>query len=682
MASLYRNAGAGRTGRRQSPASLLGDVPGAVQEAVAGRVAGLGVLGEGVERLALVGPLLQPVVAGDDRPVARRPWRRRRRWPAASWWRTGRCTPTCPAWRPCRTCRASCRSRVTNMPPFIIGGVAEAGSAAKALPAARSARAAAVERIDLQHSVTPMQLLVCRERDAGGGRIIPARVLFFSRRRTQPADATICAMHKGCNSLLCLPKIDLLRNHRRALHVHHEATLIATIAIGFVLAFGFGYVADRLRLPPLVGYLLAGILIGPLHAGLRGRRRARRPARRDRRHPADVRRRPAFLAVRPAGRARHRHPGRDRPDRAGDRCSASALCSLWGWSLGTGLVLGLSLSVASTVVLLKALEERNLVDSRNGRVAVGWLIVEDLAMVLALVLLPAFAEMLGGKPVARPRRRRGMPIALELAITLAKVAAFAALAILLGPRVVPWLLARVARTGSRELFTLSVLAVALGIAYGSAQLFGVSFALGAFFAGVVLSESVVQPQGGRRLAAAAGRLLGAVLRLGRHAVRSDDPDARARRGAGGAGADHRRQVADRLRHRHAAALSDQHRPHGVGQPGADRRVLLHPDRARHLGRPGADRGPRPGGGRRAVLDHAQPAGLLRRSACCRSASPGQPAPASTASDTTRRWAASSTVIKARAEERTKAEDLKLQQLLELFPMLSARRARRTRKRCC
>ena len=150
---------------------------------------------------------------------------------------------------------------------------------------------------------------------------------------------------------------------------------------------------------------------------------------------------------------------------------------------------GLSLSVASTVVLLKALEERNLVDSANGRVAVGWLIVEDLAMVLALVLLPAFAEMLGGKPPAGGHGGGDRPLLLDLAITLAKVGAFTGIAILLGPKVVPWVLGRVARTGSRELFTLSVLAVALGIAYGSAQIFGVSFALGAFFAGVVLSGS-------------------------------------------------------------------------------------------------------------------------------------------------------------------------------------------------
>ncbi len=268
--------------------------------------------------------------------------------------------------------------------------------------------------------------------------------------------------------------------------MHHEVTLISTIAIGFVLAFGFGYVADRLRLPPLVGYLVAGILIGPYTPGFVA--------------DAGLSSQLAevgvillmfgvglhfsasdLLAVR----------GIAIPGAIGQIVLATLLgmgmCSLWGWGLGTGLVVGLSLSVASTVVLLKALEERNMVSSPNGRVAVGWLIVEDLAMVLALVLLPALAEVLGGKPVRG--HESGMPILLELAVTLSKVAAFAAIAILIGPKVVPWVLARVARTGSRELFTLSVLAVALGIAYGSAAIFGVSFALGAFFAGVVLSES-------------------------------------------------------------------------------------------------------------------------------------------------------------------------------------------------
>jgi CPA2 family monovalent cation:H+ antiporter-2 len=269
--------------------------------------------------------------------------------------------------------------------------------------------------------------------------------------------------------------------------VHHEATLISTIAIGFVLAFGFGYVADRLRLPPLVGYLLAGVLIGPYTPGF----------------VAD-----GGLSVQLAevgvillmfGVGLHFSTsdllavrGIAIPGAVGQIVLATllglGLSWLWGWSHGTGLVFGLSLSVASTVVLLKALEERNLVNSVNGRIAVGWLIVEDLAMVLTLVLLPAFAEMLGGKPIGG-HGHSDMPVWLELAITLAKVTAFAAIAVLVGPKVVPWMLARVARTGSRELFTLSVLAVALGIAYGSAQVFGVSFALGAFFAGVVLSES-------------------------------------------------------------------------------------------------------------------------------------------------------------------------------------------------
>jgi CPA2 family monovalent cation:H+ antiporter-2 len=271
--------------------------------------------------------------------------------------------------------------------------------------------------------------------------------------------------------------------------VHHEAALISTIAIGFVLAFGFGYIADRLRLPPLVGYLVAGVLMGPYTPGFVA----------DAGLSAQLAEVGVILLMFGVGLHFSTSDllavrGIAIPGAIGQIVLATLLgmgmCWLWGWSLGTGLVVGLSLSVASTVVLLKALEERNLVNSPNGRIAVGWLIVEDLAMVLALVLLPAFAEILGGKSVAgHDGGGSDMPLALELAVTLAKVAAFAAIAILLGPKVVPWVLARVARTGSRELFTLSVLAIALGIAYGSAHIFGVSFALGAFFAGVVLSES-------------------------------------------------------------------------------------------------------------------------------------------------------------------------------------------------
>ncbi len=262
----------------------------------------------------------------------------------------------------------------------------------------------------------------------------------------------------------------------------HEASLIATVAVGFVLAFVFGYAADRLRLPPLVGYLVAGVFAGPFSPGFVA----------DMELAGQLAEMGVILLMFGVGL----HFSTDAllavrklaiPGAIGQIVLATlvgaGITHFWGWSLGAGIVFGLSLSVASTVVLLKALEERNLVSTPNGRIAVGWLIVEDLAMVLALVLLPAFAETLGGHAPADG------PVLLTLAITLGKVAAFAALAVLVGPKVVPWILTQVARTGSRELFTLSVLALALGIAYGSAEVFGVSFALGAFFAGVVLSES-------------------------------------------------------------------------------------------------------------------------------------------------------------------------------------------------
>ncbi len=274
--------------------------------------------------------------------------------------------------------------------------------------------------------------------------------------------------------------------------MHQDVSLIALIAWGFVLAAVFGYAADRLRLPALVGYLLAGVFVGPLTPGFAG--------------DLDLASQLAeigvillmfgvglhfsasdLLAVR-----RIAVPGA-----IGQIVLATlagmAVAWLWGWSLGAGLVFGLSISVASTVVLLKALEERNLVQSKTGRVAVGWLIVEDLAMVLALVLLPALAETLGGHA---PGGDHGTTAAAEAAsvgwvvvITFAKVGAFTLLAMLVGPRVVPWILIQSARTGSRELFTLTVLAIAMGIAFGASSAFGVSFALGAFFAGVIMSES-------------------------------------------------------------------------------------------------------------------------------------------------------------------------------------------------
>lgn len=266
----------------------------------------------------------------------------------------------------------------------------------------------------------------------------------------------------------------------------HETSLIATVTIGLVLAFLFGFAAVRLRLPPLVGYLVAGIVVGPhspgfvADAGLAGQL-------------AEI-----GVVLLMFGVGLH-FSAADLmavrriaiPGAVGQIVLATlmgaGLAMAWGWSFGAGVVLGLALSVASTVVLLKALEERNALDSANGRVAVGWLIVEDLAMVLALVLLPALAELLGG---AVPDGQAGTgSLAFDLAVTLGKVVLFVVLVLTIGPKLVPWVLGQVARAGSRELFTLSVLAVALGIAFGSAALFGVSLALGAFFAGVVLSES-------------------------------------------------------------------------------------------------------------------------------------------------------------------------------------------------
>jgi len=268
----------------------------------------------------------------------------------------------------------------------------------------------------------------------------------------------------------------------------HDISLIATITMGLVLAFFGGLAAHKLRLPPLVGYLLAGVALGPFTPGFVG--------------DANLASQLAeigvillmfgvglhfsikdLLAVRAIAL-----PGAI-AQIAVATASGVGLALLWGWGFGVGLVLGLALSVASTVVLLRALEQRNALDTVNGRIAVGWLIVEDLVMVLALVLLPALAGALGGDARGVAAQLSGGSVAMALALTIGKVALFVALVFLVGTRVVPWLLQLVARTGSRELFTLSVLAVALGIAYGSAELFGVSFALGAFFAGVVLSES-------------------------------------------------------------------------------------------------------------------------------------------------------------------------------------------------
>ncbi len=266
--------------------------------------------------------------------------------------------------------------------------------------------------------------------------------------------------------------------------MHHEMSLITILAMGFVLAFALGFLAIRLRLPPIVGYLLAGIVLGPFTPGMVV----------DTALAGQLAEIGVILLM--FGVGLH-FSGADLmavrwiavPGAVAQIVIATAIgaamAMFWGWSLGAGLVLGLALSVASTVVLLRALEEQGSVQSVNGRIAVGWLIVEDLAMVLALVLLPAAAELLtdGGAALS------ATDLLIDLGLTMGKVILFVAIVMMVGPRVVPWLLSQVARVGSRELFTLAVLAVALGIAYGSAVLFGVSFALGAFFAGLVLSES-------------------------------------------------------------------------------------------------------------------------------------------------------------------------------------------------
>ena len=267
----------------------------------------------------------------------------------------------------------------------------------------------------------------------------------------------------------------------------HEETLIATLALSLALAFVFGLLAVRLRLPALVGYLLAGIVLGPYTPGLE----------------ADVHLAPQLAEIGVMllmfGVGTHFSlrdlmavKGVAVPGAIAQIAVATALgagaAHLWGWSLGAGIVFGLALSVASTVVLLRALEQQGTLETADGRIAVGWLIVEDLVMVLALVLLPALAGVLGGEA---PAGHGGAPGELwrSLAITLGKVALFVALMLIVGARVFPWVLQRVARTNSRELFTLAAIALALGVAYGAAELFEVSVALGAFFAGMVLNGS-------------------------------------------------------------------------------------------------------------------------------------------------------------------------------------------------
>ncbi|MBL8663593.1 MAG: Kef family K(+) transporter [Candidatus Odyssella sp.] len=272
----------------------------------------------------------------------------------------------------------------------------------------------------------------------------------------------------------------------------HHTPLIATIVVGIVLAFALGAIANRLRISPIVGYLLAGVLVGPHTPGFVA----------DQALAAELAEIGVILLM--FGVGLH-FSLKDLlsvkaiaiPGALGQMAVATALGLglglALGWPLGAGIVFGLALSVASTVVLLRALQERHLLDSERGRIAVGWLVVEDLAMVLALVLLPALAGVLGaeGAPKAAvPFTIPGIPdIATSLAVTIAKIVAFVAMMLVVGRRVIPWVLHRIVHTGNRELFRLAVLAISLGVAYGCALLFDVSFALGAFFAGMILGES-------------------------------------------------------------------------------------------------------------------------------------------------------------------------------------------------
>src|SRR5581483_3921542 len=268
----------------------------------------------------------------------------------------------------------------------------------------------------------------------------------------------------------------------------HETSLIATIVVSLAFAFSGGFIAVRLGLPPLVGYLLAGVAVGPFTPGF----------------VADSTITPQLaelgVILLMFGVGMHfsvkdlLSVGAVALKRAVTQIAvATALGAgvafLWGWPLGAGLVFGLALSVASTVVLLRALEGQGKLASDDGRIAIGWLIVEDLVMVLTLVLLPAFSGALGGEPVEVNHGGAPGNLSAAIGITLGKIAAFVGLMLVVGTRLFPWLLKRVERTGSRELFTLAVIALALGVAFGSARLFGVSFALGAFFAGVVINES-------------------------------------------------------------------------------------------------------------------------------------------------------------------------------------------------
>ena len=267
----------------------------------------------------------------------------------------------------------------------------------------------------------------------------------------------------------------------------HQTPLIATIAAGLMLAFVFGLIAHRLRIQPLAGYVLAGVAVGPFTPGFTA----------DAALAGELAEIGVILLMFGVGLhfslkdlmavARIVVPGAIIQIIIATVIGAG-LAHLLGWSWPAGLVFGLSLSVASTVVMVRAFQDRHILETERGRIAIGWLVVEDLVMILALVLLPTAASMVSNDNVPLSR------VVFQLLVTLVKVGIFVTVMLVIGRRLIPWLMHYTAHTGSRELFRLAVYATAIGVAFGAARLFDVSFALGAFFAGVVMGESTLSQQ--------------------------------------------------------------------------------------------------------------------------------------------------------------------------------------------
>ena len=412
----------------------------------------------------------------------------------------------------------------------------------------------------------------------------------------------------------------------------HHTPLISTIVVALVLAFILGALANRFRISPLVGYLLAGVLIGPFTPGYVA----------DQGLANDLAEIGVILLMFGVGL----HFTLEDllsvraiaiPGAIAQIASATVLgmglAYMLGWSIGAGLVFGLALSVASTVVLLRAMQERRLIETERGRIAVGWLVVEDFVMILTLVLLPSLAGIIkgtGGTGFGA--------LVMPILITLGKVAAFVAVMLIIGKRVIPWILHAVVHTGSRELFRLCVLAIALGVAFGASVLFDVSFALGAFFAGMILSESELSQRAAQETLplrdafavlffVSVGMLVDPLI-----LIRDPLPLHRDR-------PHHRvRQIGRGLRHRAPVRLSDVACAYDFGEPRADRRVLLHPGRARRQPRAAAGSRPRPDPGRRHHLDPAQSRAVCRARlvSCKAQAASARAAPADSGVDADRR----------------------------------------------